>query len=738
MIPVAYGAGLATGLVRFWGAALVVCAVWLVLARSPLPRLLAGVAACGALAGAFSRALDAEGCAASMPDGRVEVTVRAIDASAGRGLVRAELPGAGCAGTIDVRWRGGAAVAAGTVGRATGQWTTRPRTGGRSGGVLAVARFDTISIDPTFPESARNGIVRQGLRLYGDRAPLVEALVLGTRGTLDPAVRDAFAHAGLVHLLSISGFHVGLLSAWVALVARLLGASRARALAAGSVLGIVYVGFLGWPAPGTRAAALAGVLALAYRRQRSVQANALLALTCLLVMLVSPWSVFDLGGWLSAAALWGATAATRWSDRAWGEGFLSRTIASSVGATLATAPITAAALGAVALAGIALNLVAIPLAAVAVPGVAASLIVAPLLDGLAGALAAGSGIVLHLLEVMAELGARVPGGHVIVPQEPRSALPWLVLLVVAAWVAGRRNTRREAARRLLLAGTACLWLLFAAPLLRARSGDAGRGLTLHFLDVGQGDGAAIRTPGGHWVLVDAGPRIAGSDAGRRVVAPFLARHGARRVTALIVSHAHLDHFGGVPAVLERLGVDALLEPGDHVADPAYGELLGLLAASGIRWQPARRGLSFELDSVRFEVLHPDTAWPEWGMDVNEGSAVVRVAYRDFSALFAGDAGFSAERRLAGRVGRVDVLKVGHHGSSGSSGEAWLAELAPRVAIVSVGRNSYGHPAADAMARLRSSRADVRRTDTDGTITITTDGRTMTVGGRHGAAHYRVD
>ncbi|HEU4828881.1 MAG TPA: ComEC/Rec2 family competence protein, partial [Gemmatimonadales bacterium] len=459
---------------------------------------------------------------------------------------------------------------------------------------------------------------------------------------------------------------------------------------------------------------------------------------CLAVTLVSPWSIFDLGGWLSAAALWGATTATRWSDRAFGEGFLVRTVSSSAGATLATAPITSATLGAVSLAGIGLNLVGIPLAAVAVPGVGASLVAAQVSTGAAGALAAGSGIILHLLELLAEIGARIPGGHLVMPAEPQSALPWLALLAATLWAAGHRNTRTEAGRRFLHLATAAAWLSLAASAFGARAADAGRGLTLHFLDVGQGDGAAIRTPGGHWIVIDAGPRSAGSDAGRRVVVPFLARQGARRLAALVVSHAHLDHLGGAETVLDRFGADVVIEPADQVADPAYTSFLGMLAAAGIAWKPARPGTGFVIDSVRFRVLHPDTAWGEWGLDVNEGSAVVRVDYGNFSALFSGDAGFSAETHLAGRVGAVDVLKVGHHGSRGSSSDAWLAELSPRIAVISVGRNSYGHPAPEALARIAAHRAEVWRTDAEGTVTIRTDGRTMTVTGRRGTATHPVD
>ena len=237
---------------------------------------------------------------------------------------------------------------------------------------------------------------------------MVDALILGRRGGIDPELQDRFARSGLVHLLSISGFHVGLITAWIFLLCRACGMTRPRALITSALSSAAYVAFLGWPAPAARAAALAAVLARCQVRQRHVQPDALLAGTCLAVLLVDPWAALDLGGWLSAAALWGASRFTRWSDRVFGTGFFARTAASSLGATLATAPITAGFLGTVAIAGLLLNFPAIPVAAIAVPGVLASLLLLPVLPQVAEALAAGAGLGLHLLELCAVAGAAIP------------------------------------------------------------------------------------------------------------------------------------------------------------------------------------------------------------------------------------------------------------------------------------------------------------------------------------------
>jgi competence protein ComEC len=274
--------------------------------------------------------------------------------------------------------------------------------------------------------------------------------------------------------------------------------------------------------------------------------------------------------------------------------------------------------------------------------------------------------------------------------------------------------------------------------LTAVAGDNPSDLALHFLDVGQGDGAVIRTPGGHWVVIDAGPKTDRFDAGRRIVAPFLLRHGVTRLSALIVSHAHADHLGGVEAVLDRVPADLVMDPGELLSDSLYLGFLDHLAAFHIPWEVGRPGQRFVIDSVTFTVLHPDTSWVEWGEDLNEDSIVLLLQYRNFRALFPGDAGFRAEARLRGKVGRLNLLKVGHHGSCTASGDEWLTELRPTAVVVSVGAvNRYGHPCPATLSRLASHGASIWRTDREGDVTVETDGTTMTVQAKRGTERFRV-
>ncbi len=740
----AFAAGVAAGLLRQPAAGLIVGLLGSVGAliawfgfRRPMGAVVGLVVVIGAGHGALARRQDGARCAERMTEGayRFEVLVREPTPSGQMGAV--EPQAAGCAGVVMIRHRRPDTLWAGARGIVEGTW--RPRTGPwrAGGGVLAVRTVTVLDsvADAGLEARLRNRLLRTTGTLYGSRAGVIQALVLGTRGTIDPTLGDAFSRSGLVHLLSISGFHVGLVWGWVLLILRAAGLGRRAAIGAAVVV-VAYVVFVGAAPPAVRAALLAIVLAVERHRQRNPSAGALFATVAFGVVLIDPWAVTDLGAWLSVTALWGATAASRWSDRALGSSQWWRVITGSIGATLATAPFTALVFGTVPIAGVLLNLVAIPMTAFAVPAVIASLIVGPVVPVVAGAFAAGGGTLLAALELLAVQGGSAPGAALVFEPGLGPAMVAAAGVVVTVAVFGIRQTAREAARRLLWVGAilGCAHSL-AAWLPVAHTGSR---LTLHFLDVGQGDAALIETPAGRWMLIDAGPSDRQFDAGRRVIVPYLRRQGVRRLEAVFLSHGHRDHYGGLDAVLDAMPVGRVFEPGVRIPDPGYLALLDGITDREVAWSPLRAGAQLTIDGVTVEALHPDTTWSDWGLDLNEDSSVLRITTGDFQALFPGDAGFPVEEALATRLGRMELLKVGHHGSRTASGDRLLGALRPLVAVVSVGAsNRYGHPTPEALERLETAGAAVWRTDRDGTVTVQVEDTFMVIRGRRGRATYPI-
>jgi competence protein ComEC len=248
------------------------------------------------------------------------------------------------------------------------------------------------------------------------------------------------------------------------------------------------------------------------------------------------------------------------------------------------------------------------------------------------------------------------------------------------------------------------------------------------IDVGQGDGIALRTPQGKWIVIDAGPASPSFDAGAKRMVPYLLRRGVRTIDAFIITHPDLDHFGGARSLIEMLRVKTVYDPGIPVAKATYDSVLSSAARRASAWQTVRGGTRLIFDDVMLDFLHPDTILLDASEAANDYSAVFRLRYGRFAALFLGDVSTVVEDELVRRHGReldIDLLKVGHHGSRTSTGAELIAQTTPAIALVSAGRrNRYRHPNPGVLERLRQNGVQVLRTDLQGSIKleITEDGR----------------
>lgn len=232
-----------------------------------------------------------------------------------------------------------------------------------------------------------------------------------------------------------------------------------------------------------------------------------------------------------------------------------------------------------------------------------------------------------------------------------------------------------------------------------------------FLDVGQGDSTVIRLPG-LTLLADAGGSVNSDyDVGGRTVVPALRALGIRRLDLLIATHADTDHIEGVSGVLRELPVGELWIGHNKLGDPVLDGVLQTAREQGVRVREVRRGDQITAAGATLTVL-----WPPgnvWSTEDNDNSVALRLESRGWHTALLGDLADPAESLVG--PGPLNVLKAAHHGSRYSTGEAILRQTTPADAVISVGRNTYGHPHPDVLSRLQTAGVKVWRTDQSGTI-----------------------
>jgi len=579
-------------------------------------------------------------------------------------------------------------------------------------------------------------------RDFGRNAALVRALLIADQDGIPPQLRDTFADAGLVHMLSISGLHVAIIAGALLTLAGALRLSRASAFAAALVVIVLYVAMLGAPPPAVRSAVMLAVVGISERLQRPTHPWTALALGAV-IPTIEPTVVLDLGWQLSVSGMAALVAARamlrclRFTERygrpphvrrllrlvqdldGWRYTML-REVLTGLSATVVTAPLIAWTFGRISLVAPVSNIVAAPVVAFVQPALFLALILSPW-PALAQFVAAATEPPLALLDRVAEASAAVPHASLQVAPTAMAAL--------CMGVASAAFVRATASHRWLpglIVAAAALTAAVWAPLLTHGSGR----LELHVLDVGQGDAIAVRTPKGRWVLVDAGRRWDGGDAGRRTVVPYVRRLGGE-VAAFVLSHAHDDHVGGAASIVRALRPRGWWEPAFVTTSEAYRKALEEVRRHDVSWHRARPGDRFALDDVEFHVLAPDSAWTARQVDANETSVVMRVSYGRVAYVLTGDAEGDEESWILEHTEpellRADVLKLGHHGSKTSSSVPFVRAIGPRVAVASVGQgNRYGHPSPETLATLLDRGIPVLRTDLEGTIVISTDGADLLV------------
>ncbi len=560
-------------------------------------------------------------------------------------------------------------------------------------------------------------------RFMGAESALAMGMLLGERDALPEEQQAAFRRAGVMHLMAVSGLHVGLMAAALAWLFGRFYIRKAIRLPLIAMLIILYCALTGFSPATVRATAMVSLLLLAQATGRKVDPLTLLSAAALIVLLLNPLDLFSAGFVLSFSAMAGilllsppllaifhgggkanrskpkSGKADRFLQRLRGKPreLLVLTLAAQLGVWLPCATY----FHAWPLYGIVFNMLAVPLAGLFVPLYAAVLLVSllPLIGGLLGV---GLGWIAQLgsklLLWVVSLSASLPFAQVRIP----SPGIWAYAFAALCMVAVSQFVHASMKRRLLALSLAGCIALTGYALTRPAQ------VRYHQMAVGQAD-AALMIDGRTTIAVDVGAY------GSEIAARLLAE--GRDVDALILTHLHSDHAQGVTALFAQ-DIDirqAYLPMGAELT--AEGEegyaILMLLAEQGVPITTLSAGDKLSFGETSVEVLWPDAESYRAGRSVNDMSLVTLLRLGDLRILSMADVSENYDRYIATAC---DVLKVGHHGSADGTGDGFLDMASPRLALVTV-RENAALPSPETKSRLAAHDVHVLRTDLTGEIII---------------------
>ncbi|MFH0801736.1 MAG: DNA internalization-related competence protein ComEC/Rec2 [bacterium] len=558
-------------------------------------------------------------------------------------------------------------------------------------------------------------------------ASLLIGILLGEPSALEEELLSAFRGTGTLHLLAASGLNVGIVILFCLGLFHLMGISRRWACFWALPLILFYTLLAGASSSIVRAAIMGAMACLAVFFERENDLPATTFLAAFLMLIMKPFWLFDIGFQLSFLSvfsiLWLTPALNRYFSAL--PPWLSMPLAVSLACQIGLWPLLAFYFNQFSLIAPLANLLVVPAASILLPMGLIQAVLGAVFLPLSYPVAGLNWLLMQYLEKTVRFLDRLPGAGFSLPTPPF----WATLLffgLLAALILmeqSRLPVSREAA---VLIG-----LCLLAAILWWQALKAPPPMEVTFLDVGEGESTCIRMPSGETILIDGGPASRWLDRGEKTVLPFLRRRGVRLIESLIITHPHQDHLGGIPAILEKIPAGRIFSNGEDSSLPAFRAVQSLAEREKIPWQTLRSGQNIALaDGASLLILNPSELLPpEDREEINDNSLAFIFKWRTIKILFAGDIGRQVEKKIlaSGMPLECDLLKVAHQGSSGSSGSEFLRKARPRYCVISAGRkNRFNHPSPKTLERLKEAGAFILRTDRDGAVTLTSDGKKIRI------------
>lgn len=562
-------------------------------------------------------------------------------------------------------------------------------------------------------------------------APLAKALFLGYKQELDHETRQAFSRSGLSHIMAVSGLHVGFIVAPFWLIIPWLWQKRWgkwAGLAGLTMLLLFYAGLTGFSASVSRASLMAWFLTYGKLFHKVRHSINLTAIAAVILLALNPDRLFEIGFQLSFSAVFiilllmpGAQQLIPRRYRFGWTGGLASVVLVSVVVQAGLFPILTHYFGEFSIAGPLANALVIPLLSFLVPLGLLLSVAAPLFGPAAAVAAMPLSLSVGWIDSVAAGFGNFEHSYLEVTHQS--------FFLYATWISGILMLASESIRtlrwKMVILFLVCL-NLFAAENLWDKIQP--RTLTVTVLDVGQGDAIHIETPGGQHLFIDTGRWSPMSNSGDRVLIPYLEHKGISKIDAVILSHPHADHIGGLPALIENVAIGVIYHSEYPYDSALYHRYQEMAQRYEIPLLNLYSGDIIDLDpSIRLFVLGPPQGTVPH-RNPNNHSVVIRMQYGNSSFLFTGDAETEQELQLAEMYGDfldVNFLKAGHHGSRTSSTERFISYVQPEKAAVSLAfRNRYRHPNREAVTNLHQAGSEVSYTSLSGAIIYSSNGNSI--------------
>jgi competence protein ComEC len=594
-------------------------------------------------------------------------------------------------------------------------------------------------------------LLRKALRkvihrhLQGESATLMEGLLLGIRENLDDEITGLFARAGIMHILAVSGLHVGIVIAVISLSVSMVRIPCRLSAGITLVCIVLYALLTGLRDSVIRASLMGAIVFTGRIMERQVDVYNSIGIAALCILLCSPLSIYHVGFQLSFVAtlsiVWlypvvracllrnhrGKVVKYRWMQ------YVMTLFSVSLAAQIGTAPLTLHYFGYISIWAPIVNCVIIPATAILVSTGLLGLAAGMCSDLFGHFLFGTIWVFARFIFRLSRLAGTLPWGSIHWKMSTYEALSLCIVIIMGVRI--RYFMETPIRRFLVFLALVTSFTVFCFP--------RGKELCVTFLDVGQGDAIFIEIPNGPNYLIDSGVRFPGYDAGAKIVVPFLATKRRRTIDAVFLTHPHRDHVGGIGSLFRDLTISWFYFAPS--CDPAgmMKELVARADENGIVTTPLFRGdRLFHDEKTEFLCLYPlrpgtgpagdsGMAVKTWygpntllmSNNPNNNSMVLMLQFDDIRFLFTGDIEKEVEelllRESTGYPLRSQILKIPHHGSRTSSTWPFISAVSPEVGIVSVGaRNRFGHPSTEVLSRYDAFGAQLFRTDRDGAVRIT--------------------